>query len=88
MIALIIIFAPAEHAEKPLSTLKYYRNKKVAVVEGILISGIIIVLFRINRYYSFVIFINFIEIIISMLIGKGVKEIYERKMCKNHCENG
>lgn len=69
---LVYILAPVQHRNKPLSKRILIRNRKLARVLDIVESILIILLVNEFKEIACTLWIVKLEIIISMIIGKGV----------------
>ena len=71
-IFLVLKIAPVEHPNKKLEQSIMIASRKKSLVYLIIVSAMIIIFWKINRRIACVLWLNVTEIIISMIIGKGV----------------
>lgn len=76
-VLLVLKVAPVEHPNKKLEQSIMIASRKKSLVYLIIVSSMIIVFWKINRRIACVLWLNVTEIIISMIIGKGVYHIDE-----------
>lgn len=81
LLAIVGILAPAEHENKPLTPLSYKKNKIISIYFNIFIVLLIFCSIMLYRKLAIVLLINQIEIVMSMIIGKGVCRYAKEKHC-------
>lgn len=73
MILLIVLFfAPAQNVNKPLSQEVYIANKSYSVCFCFGITVTIMLLMDKHLQIAMLLLINYVEIVVSMILGKGV----------------
>lgn len=84
-VVLVAIFAPAEHVNKPLPFCKIKKLKILSIVFVLCITALLLIL-QISGRKTGILLINLLEIVISMIIGKGASlYVVKRKRCKDRC---
>lgn len=72
MILLIVLFlAPAQNVNKPLSQEVYMANKSYSVCFCFGITVTIMLLMDKHLQIAMLLLINYVEIVVSMILGKG-----------------
>ena len=88
MLVLVAVLAPAQHENKPLTAHDIQRNKTWSLIFCGIVTACICVLGKYDAKYTGYLFINYVEIVSSMIIGKGVYWYAKRKDSKNSSESG
>lgn len=79
LLIFVIIMAPAEHINKPLTKSLKKKLKMLAVCECFVTILIITLLCDTNQKLAGTLLINVTEVVISMIVGKGVNSYVKRK---------
>ncbi len=88
MLVLVAMLAPAQHENKPLTTHDIHRNKTWSLIFCGIVTACICVFGKYDAKCTGYLFINYVEIVFSMMIGKGVYWYAKRKNSKNSSESG
>lgn len=88
MLVLVAMLAPAQHENKPLTAHDIHRNKTWSLIFCGIVTACICVFGKYDAKCTGYLFINYVEIVFSMMIGKGVYWYAKRKNSKNSSESG
>ena len=88
MLVLVAMLAPAQHENKPLTAHGIHRNKTWSLIFCGIVTACICVFGKYDAKCTGYLFINYVEIVFSMMIGKGVYWYAKRKNSKNSSESG
>lgn len=78
------IMAPVMHPNKPLEKDIYRRNRQHSRILIFIIIGMVIIFHYIEDRIACILFVNMLEVVISMIIGKEVNRGYEKRNGKRH----
>ena len=88
MLLLVAVLAPAQHENKPLTVNDIQRNRIWSLIFCGIVTACICVFGKYDAKCTGYLFINYVEIVFSMMIGKGVYWYAKRKNSKNSGESG
>lgn len=80
----VLLLAPAEHINKPLEKVLKIKLKTVAICEFLFAIILVTSFYNTDQRLANILLINIVEVVISMIIGKGVNINAKRKNGKTN----
>lgn len=84
LVSVVLALAPAEHINKPLEKALKIKLKVAAVCECLFAILLITIFCNVDQRLAGILLINVTEVVISMIIGKGVNVYVKRKNGKSN----